>query len=106
MPFKNKKELQRLWESIEPNFVSQLSKNLKLTDTDYSVGNNDEPNLGIELNHKWAFFIFNENDSSISLCSHERLPIEIMENVIKIKTVLMQLVFPKQVKHAKALKAE
>jgi hypothetical protein len=106
MPFKNKKELQKLWESIEPNFVSQLSKNLKLTDTDYSVGNNPEPNLGIELNNKWAFFIFNDEESSISLYSHERLPLDIMENVIRIRVVLMQLVFPKQVKHAKALKAE
>lgn len=106
MPFKNKKELQRLWESIEPNFISQLSKNLKLTDTDYSVGINPEPNLGIELNNKWAFFIFNEDDASISLYSHERLPLDIMENVIKVRTVLMQMVFPKQVKHAKALKAE
>jgi len=106
MPFKNKKELQKLWESIEPNFVAQLSKNLKLTDTDYSVGYSVEPNLGIELNNKWAFFIFNEEDASISVYSHERLPMEIMENVIKVKTVLMQLVFPKQVKYAKAQKAE
>lgn len=106
MPFKNKKELQKLWESIEQNFVSQLSKNLKLTDTDYSVGNSSEPNLGLELNHKWAFFIFNEGDASITLYSHERLPLDIMENVIKVKSVLMQIVFPKQVKHAKALKAE
>jgi hypothetical protein len=106
MPFKNKKELQRLWESIEPTFVAQLSKNLELTGTDYSVGNNPEPNLGIELNKKWAFFIFNEDESSISLYSHERLPIDIMENVIRIKSVLMNIVFPKQVKHAKALKAE
>jgi len=106
MPFKNKKELQKLWESIEPQFTAQLPKNLKLTDTDYSVGNNDEPNLGIEINNKWAFFVFNIEEPQIDICTHERLPIDIIENIIKVKSALMQIVYPKQTKQAKVLKAE
>jgi hypothetical protein len=106
MVFNNKKEIQKLWESIEPYFISQLPNNINITDTDYSMGFNRDTYLAIQLNNKWIFFIFNTEESSITVFSHDTLPLEILEKAVFIKNILLKILFAKQIKVVKAGKTD
>jgi hypothetical protein len=106
MLFRNKQELKKVWESIEPLIISNLPNNIILTDTYYYIGLERESYLALEMNGKWVYFIFYPELFSIKIFSHTQISLEIVEYAVMIKNLLLNLVFPKQTKQAKTTKSE
>jgi len=106
--FKNKKDLQKIWAAIEPNFLLRLPKGIIMTDQECSIGWDRETYIAVQLNNKWIFFIFTYNDDGleITIYSHEQLPVHMMELAVIVKNTMVHMLFPKEVKKAKASKAE
>jgi hypothetical protein len=64
--------------------------------------------IAVQLNNVWIFFMFkcDKDDLGITIYSHEQLPVHMMELAVIVKNTMVHILFPKEVKRAKASKAE
>lgn len=104
MSINSKKDLKRYWALVEPKLV--LPDLVKITDTEYSFGFDKHTYIAVELNKLRVFFVFDIEDDSVVLFSHDVLPLVIVEQALVIRHALVRLVYPSQMKAAKASKYE
>ena len=104
MSVSSRKELKKIWSLVEPKLG--LPDAVKITNTDYCFGFNKHTYIALELNQRWAFFVFDIEDDSVVLFSHDVLPVAVLEVAVIVKQAIDRHVYPTKVKAAKAAKSE
>jgi hypothetical protein len=104
MQVNSKKELKKIWETVEPYIV--IPKYVKLSDVEYSIGWNMTTYILIELNNTPIFFIFDTGGPFIQMFSHKTIPRDIIEVAVAIKNQLTNQVYAKQTKSSKMSKID